>query len=461
MSFYHVLPSNSSPDTFPSNNASYYSTPLIKPHDFSGNWEVAITNLTHSNCIYTFNNETAKWSLKQKDLTKIDQPTLFKLSKPKKDDVDAVLMTLAIEIKELCKNIVHMTVRSDDKKGKYVSWKVNRNDIIVRLNPELAQVLKLDSDVITSHDRYDCNYWPITDSKLKLKEDPYIVLIPTSSLIREIVVKKPQEEIKPTELLERFNTLVRYADKSLARLELHHGTHFQFHRLDSKYIIVLSKHLHVALRHRVAGFFHDREHRFLSYYFAEQFQNQWSVYIYPSNPIFFNGVITKDITLDRKLFSSSHQVITYLNNKFNGLDVTFSYNDNGIISFKILNDNVAVEFDADVQDILGLDKMRYEGRNTFTASAKLSLTRRINYLYVYSNISAMIRIGDTESPLLTVVPFNPKPCKVLSEKTFRYPMYIPLTNNRLSQIDIGIYDDAGKLVPFDNNAIRLHFRKQS
>ena len=74
----------------------------------------------------------------------------------------------------------------------------------------------------------------------------------------------------------------------------------------------------------------------------------------------------------------------------------------------------------------------------------------------------MIRIGDTEAPLLAVIPFNPKKCNILTEKTFKSLMYVNVKSDYLSQIDIGIYDGNGKLIPFRKDVVttlKLHFRK--
>ena len=84
MSFYHILPSNTSPETFPANNASAFSTLIENPYLLQGNWEVALVNLTHSNCIYTFNDENIKVTTLTNDLCKIVKHCLFKLPTPTK-----------------------------------------------------------------------------------------------------------------------------------------------------------------------------------------------------------------------------------------------------------------------------------------------------------------------------------------------------------------------------------------
>ena len=51
---------------------------------------------------------------------------------------------------------------------------------------------------------------------------------------------------------------------------------------------------------------------------------------------------------------------------------------------------------------------------------------------------------------------------LLQETTFKSPMYVPVIQNRISQINIAIYDGDGELVPFVSGAVtslRLHFRR--
>ena len=90
------------------------------------------------------------------------------------------------------------------------------------------------------------------------------------------------------------------------------------------------------------------------------------------------------------------------------------------------------------------------------------MTRNINYFYIYSNIGELVRVGDTEAPLLCQFPFNPKPCSVITERFYKHPSYFKVKTRHISQIDIGLYDDAGVLIPFHKDAVttlRLHFRR--
>ena len=91
------------------------------------------------------------------------------------------------------------------------------------------------------------------------------------------------------------------------------------------------------------------------------------------------------------------------------------------------------------------------------------MTRRINFFYIYSNIGEIIRIGDTEAPLLAVLPFNPKSCQLMTEINFKNPMYVNVNSDRINQTDIGIIDYIRQLIPFRQDAmtdLQLHFRRR-
>ena len=112
---------------------------------------------------------------------------------------------------------------------------------------------------------------------------------------------------------------------------------------------------------------------------------------------------------------------------------------------------------------LVLMKLPMKEKRDFLSSAPISLSRRIQYFYIYSDVCDMVRVGDTKAPLLSILPFNAKECRLLTEKRFTLPMYVPVKKTHISSITVEIYDDAGKIIPFHSDAltsIRLHFRKQ-
>lgn len=153
--------------------------------------------------------------------------------------------------------------------------------------------------------------------------------------------------------------------------------------------------------------------------------------------------------------------VDYLNKVIDDQRIRFTATEN-ILSVNVSGKGLVLTMDDILRDILGFDQNIFKSGNT-KASAKVSLSRRINYFQIYSNIGVDVRVGDTEVPLLTMIPFNPKDCSVLSERNLKKLHYINLKSNYIPQIDISVYDDAGALVPFHKDAITsltLHFRRK-
>ena len=191
--------------------------------------------------------------------------------------------------------------------------------------------------------------------------------------------------------------------------------------------------------------------------------DEWMMSIYPLDDIgdYANQIITHVNTLEPKLFRSTTEVCQYLTKIIGYKDIMIT-EENHVAHLTIKSKYLRVSFSRDVQDILAFDKAFYQGVCRVKASDVISLSRRINYLFIYSNIGDFVRVGDTEAPLLCHFPFNPKSCGIITERVFRQPSYVKVKGNQFAQIDIAIYDDAGKLIPFHRDAltsIRLHFRR--
>ena len=181
--------------------------------------------------------------------------------------------------------------------------------------------------------------------------------------------------------------------------------------------------------------------------------------------ITYSSKVTRKVVLPPMLFKSQTAAMPFINDHINDKRITFDCNKKDYVSVNITDKNLTLTFDDTLRDIFAFDKNSYTGVGKFTASDTFSLSGRIQYLYIYSSISEFIRIGDTSAPLLGIIPFKTKDsCQLLTEKVFKMPMYVRLLRNHISQIDIGIYDGAGQLVPFVEDAVttlRLHFKLQS
>ena len=174
------------------------------------------------------------------------------------------------------------------------------------------------------------------------------------------------------------------------------------------------------------------------------------------------GKVIKHVTLEPRNFQKTNDAVFYINKFIGNNSIAFSLDERNYMKLKITNKNMTVKLDNTLRDIFGFNKNNYSGIDGFESDAPLSLTRCIDYLYIYSNISEYVRVGNTKAPLLGVVSFQSgKGCDKLNENLFENPTYLSVIRNDISQIDIGVFDGVGELIPFAKDAttvLRLHFR---
>ena len=145
------------------------------------------------------------------------------------------------------------------------------------------------------------------------------------------------------------------------------------------------------------------------------------------------------ISMGVRQFRDVKEVCDHLNERVQDKRITFHCLKNNKVSLTLTDKNLKIIMDDDLRDVLGFDQTTFSEPGTYKSSIAVSLIRHIDYFFVYSNIGDNIRVGDTEAPLLAVIPYNPKSCQFLTEKAFKVPMYVPVQHKNISQNDIGIY----------------------
>ena len=476
MDFYHILPSNGAPQTYPSNHASMFSTPLDEPYILQENWEVALMNVTHSNCIDTFHDE--KITIEERytgyeDLKKSSDILSVTLTPPEAKDDKGILWTKNVirdfvqDINKKFKNLLRLKMVSSTKKYGHIEWEVTNPDFIFVLSPKLWQLLELDTDVLTSWDteklkvirKYNDAYVTFFD-----EDDFYVLLVPLRYEREKIIIKEKTTELNVDQLKEKFNTAMKIRGRQYATMDVVDGViSVTKTNLADGLLILCSKALHESFFHRQSGMYNAHYQKFVNFDLATSFKPQWTVYIYRIFSKPFNSIMSKTLSLKREQFLSLSDAIKYMNKKISNRHIHLSFNEMGIVTLEIKRDDLKIHFDNDLRDILGFDENCYDKKGVFSTSVPFSLTRRIQYLYIYCDVCDMVRVGNTKAPLLAAIPFNAKDCRLLTEKRFTLPMYVPVKKTFVSDITVGIYDDAGKIVPFHHDAIttiRLHFRRR-
>ena len=459
MSFYHILPSNTSPDTFPQNHASSYSTPVNNPNTLEGDWEVALLSVSHSNCINTFNRDLLTITHNNGKLSDIRRPTKFVISQPTQsfDTEAAYINNLFSRINRLVGDIVTFTA---DKTSSSYTYSFKSNKFHLFLSPCLKKALNV-TNVLTWFDTFMKAYTYNIKRDTFHEEDCYMILIPTTSTHDTIELKKANEMLTAQELIKRYRERITLGKYPHLTLQFNKSkTHLMLQQSDDQHMaVVYSKKFNSTFGLRQNG---NASGQF-SYDFQNIFTDEWTMQVYPLDSVddYSSKSIKHDIILEPKLFHSTTQLCQFMTKRIGYKDIVIEAKNN-VAHLIIDSKDLRVEFSKDVQDILAFDESVYYGKCHVKGSDVISLSRRINYFYIYSNISEYIRVGDTEAPLLCHFPFNPKPCSIITERIFKQPSYLKVKGNHLTQIDIGIYDDAGKLIPFHRDArtsIRLHFRR--
>ena len=114
--------------------------------------------------------------------------------------------------------------------------------------------------------------------------------------------------------------------------------------------------------------------------------------------------------------------------------------------------------------VLGFDPAKeFYAEGIHIARDSPVLNRNITALYVYTNIVNSVYVGNVKAPLLLTCPFKSRGSnELVDQQEFLNPTYTPINRKTIGQIDIGIYDDAGALIPFlhGKTKLSLHFRKR-
>lgn len=475
MSFYHVLPSNVAPGTYPDNSASAFMTPLTVPYNLEGKWQVALTSVNYRGCVNTFlDTDTVKVTRKLdaiSDLKKVTRP--IRIDLPKEANT---LKKIANMITKKLPGVLKVEHYYSPKYGEfgadYFKWIGMSDEYLIVLCKKLAGLFALWTSTISSYDDTPFNYSPFRKSEmlttpLTAEEltDLYLTIVRIPHDARKIIIKKANEEVTPQELVQRVNSRVPNVTLKLAPTQ----KHFILEKVCPKHrpdchgeMILMSKDFHKCSGFQRAAMYDGHLTRFKEFNFDKQFSNEWSITVFNVNESF--KLHDDDYEWIHPLKSISFQehasALKYLNTL--NSDIEFKLSKENKLSLELKREDMKVSFNSDLRDCLAFDKNDVLGIGTHLASGAFSLKRRISYLYIYSNVGEYCKVGDTQAPLLGIVPFEGKACETLQERIFQNPMYVPLRANHMSFIAVQLCDGTGQTVPFTSDAesvLCLHFKQ--
>ena len=177
MSFYHILPSNTSPDTFPENHASSYSTPIVNPDILDGQWEVALLSVSHSNCMNTFNHDTLTLTDTSGNLEGVRIPTKVMIPPPSSNnDSSEERQTMIYRMNQILSSIITFNM---DKKKETCTYQFESDKFHIYISSCLCKILGV-SNVLTTYDlkkegRIDDSIHPSQQT------DCYVIVVPATA----------------------------------------------------------------------------------------------------------------------------------------------------------------------------------------------------------------------------------------------------------------------------------------
>mgnify|MGYP000551062982 CR=1 FL=1 len=138
----------------------------------------------------------------------------------------------------------------------------------------------------------------------------------------------------------------------------------------------------------------------------------------------------------------------------------FAYNSGENRIMLGLTEYTDITFHENLHQILGFENRRYRG-GQFTAKHAPLMTQGIYHIYIYCDLCSPIRVGNMLVPLLRTIEVpSSKDWGRVSCIRFQRPMYIPIAKSSFNSIKVELYDDTGRSITFSEGrtVVTLHFR---
>lgn len=137
---------------------------------------------------------------------------------------------------------------------------------------------------------------------------------------------------------------------------------------------------------------------------------------------------------------------------------------NDKLEFVFQDDIASVIFDETLSNLLMLSQTQWD--YSFSVhSDQIRVFDKSNYeIYVYTDLIEPIIVGDTYAPLLKTIWIEKKH---VSDRVTHFsvdrPMYLPVSTNRINNVEFNLRHDSGELIRFLPNTkscLTVHFRKR-
>ena len=507
------LVSNVSPNLFPQNNPSKFSTNLAKEIDFSdGDWEVGVRHIMYPTHVSTTSAEDKISVYQEKKYYRNLLPPPPR--DDKKRDLKNFAQSININVKaypavpeDICKevnksewakdrnllnleyqpssekfilNIFHVDIAiqmSDDlakylgfktklfTKGSHWAWHKFKKDKTgdfadVKLHLFDITTLETKSQTMDSwwnhkgHKHYICNI------PRNFKSGSENLYFKTSTFNFGVYVNVGKIEITP--LLESIKTFLS-SEKKILFYSFDKAAS-EAYGLDSIYVFDENTDVNIPIQATLQPYdlnnpLHYMKNIEVTFYYDHSRDDiVVDLEKLPTASISMTGNIE---------LKDPHQLLPKLNSEI-AKPYGYSFNYDKVKKRFLLSTGTkyAIQLSQSLASILGYESKAdviYKQNTITTAPDCPILNRNITALYVYTNIIESVYVGNVRAPLLLTCPFKAKDSKdKVNQIEFLNPCYTPINRSSINQIDIAIYDDAGALIPFlyGKTKLSLDFRRK-
>ena len=145
---------------------------------------------------------------------------------------------------------------------------------------------------------------------------------------------------------------------------------------------------------------------------------------------------------------------------------------NGIMMMLFKRGVHEVKFLKGLHKVCGFDKFLYTFpnrtvQNSIFGNQHAQLNLGVQYVYIYSSVSAPMNVGGEMVPLLRSVCLDGKhselPHGQIINHIMEHPMYVPVVQSIINSVEFNIRTNSGEFVPFGAGAVTtltLHFKKR-
>ncbi|KAK6167066.1 hypothetical protein SNE40_021173 [Patella caerulea] len=163
-------------------------------------------------------------------------------------------------------------------------------------------------------------------------------------------------------------------------------------------------------------------------------------------------------------YDTGNDVINYFNKTTLevGASLTIMKDQEGHILLLLGKEGRKVHLSMNLAKIFGFMKEN-EFTNSVRSDRKVDLDSNFHNIYIYTDIIENQLVGDKSAPLLRAIQVDlSKSFGSTVYKTFDNPYYIPVSQNYIDTIELGLYTELGHLVPFEfgHVLVKVHFKRE-